>query len=100
MTVKITKGTIRCKFCNRIKKSAISDCLCSGKNTWPNPNSTRRTIKEARLRSEGEIITKPSKEFLKAMRDKKKSNQHLHTPKINSKGQGSNKTKQVIRCLG
>jgi len=95
MATKIIPGTIRCKFCNRIKSNAISDCLCSGKNKWPNPNSTRRTIKEARLKADGEIITPLSKQFLKAMRDKKKSNQLLHTPKISSKGQGKVKIKQV-----
>ena len=80
MNVKINPGTIRCKFCNRIKSNAISDCLCSGTNTWPNPNATRRTIKEAQLKKDGQIITPFSKQFLKAMRDKKKSNLSRNTP--------------------
>ena len=91
MTPKIQKGNIRCKFCNNPKDSAISQCTCGLESKWPNPNATRRTIKEAKLRAEGEIITKPSKEFLKAMRDKKKSNQSTDTPKTHSKPQGKPK---------
>ena len=82
MTPKIQKGNIRCKFCNNPKASAISQCTCGLESKWNMPNGSRTKSKEAQLKKDGEIITPPSKEFLKAMRDKKSKQKASNLPSL------------------
>jgi len=84
MNPKIKPGTIRCKYCNKIKPHVTMPCDCEKKIQWNNPNRGRKTI---RLKLERlPEPTEPSKEF-RAMLKKKHLSQSKHpTTQLNKKG--------------
>ena len=53
--LRINKGTIRCKLCNRPKLHATMPCPCEKENTWGTPFKTRET-KEARAKKNARRI--------------------------------------------
>ncbi len=82
MNSKIKSGTIRCKFCNKIKLHATMPCDCQKKQEWNNPNRGRKTLRLIEKRS---LTPTPSKEFRAML--KKKHLSHSKTPPVKDKGE-------------